>query len=115
PHRAALEHTTLLRCRAGTRLEPGRGRASDECDARLLRCRRRCTDDRVTPSGASVLRFGHRPSGRKSSRSSFLLEWARTSPTVEKEMECHQMTGSVKKVVPERGFGFIAADDGAEY
>jgi len=25
------------------------------------------------------------------------------------------MTGSVKKVVPERGFGFIAADDGAEY
>jgi CspA family cold shock protein len=25
------------------------------------------------------------------------------------------MTGSVKKVVPERGFGFIAAEDGAEY
>ncbi len=25
------------------------------------------------------------------------------------------MTGSVKKVVPERGFGFIAAEDGQEY
>lgn len=25
------------------------------------------------------------------------------------------MTGSIKKVVPERGFGFIAAEDGAEY
>ena len=25
------------------------------------------------------------------------------------------MTGSVKKVVPERGFGFIAAEDGEEY
>jgi CspA family cold shock protein len=25
------------------------------------------------------------------------------------------MTGSVKKVVFERGFGFIAADDGQEY
>jgi len=25
------------------------------------------------------------------------------------------LTGSVKKVVPERGFGFIAADDGEEY
>ncbi len=24
-------------------------------------------------------------------------------------------TGSVKKVVPDRGFGFIAADDGQEY
>lgn len=24
-------------------------------------------------------------------------------------------TGSVKKVVPDRGFGFIAADDGVEY
>jgi cold shock protein len=30
-------------------------------------------------------------------------------------MECHQMTGSVKKVVVDRGFGFIAAEDGAEY
>jgi cold shock protein len=25
------------------------------------------------------------------------------------------MTGSVKKVVPERGFGFITAEDGEEY
>jgi cold shock protein len=25
------------------------------------------------------------------------------------------LTGSIKKVVPERGFGFIAADDGQEY
>ena len=25
------------------------------------------------------------------------------------------LTGSIKKVVPERGFGFIAADDGEEY
>ena len=25
------------------------------------------------------------------------------------------MTGSIKKVVPERGFGFIAAEDGQEY
>lgn len=25
------------------------------------------------------------------------------------------MTGTVKKVVAERGFGFIAAEDGAEY
>lgn len=25
------------------------------------------------------------------------------------------LTGSVKKVVPDRGFGFIAADDGQEY
>ena len=25
------------------------------------------------------------------------------------------MTGSIKKVVPERGFGFITAEDGAEY
>lgn len=36
-------------------------------------------------------------------------------PTVEKDKECCQMTGSVKKVVAERGFGFIAAEDGAEY
>jgi CspA family cold shock protein len=25
------------------------------------------------------------------------------------------LTGSIKKIVPERGFGFIAADDGQEY
>ena len=25
------------------------------------------------------------------------------------------LTGSVKKIVPDRGFGFIAADDGDEY
>ncbi len=25
------------------------------------------------------------------------------------------LTGSIKKVVPERGFGFITADDGQEY
>ena len=27
----------------------------------------------------------------------------------------HMLTGSVKKVVNDRGFGFIAADDGQEY
>ncbi len=25
------------------------------------------------------------------------------------------LTGNVKKIVPERGFGFISADDGNEY
>jgi cold shock protein len=44
-----------------------------------------------------------------------LLEWARTSHPCREGMECNQMTGSVKKVVPERGFGFIAAEDGTEY
>ena len=33
----------------------------------------------------------------------------------EKELETTRMTGTVKKIVAERGFGFITAEDGQEY
>ena len=45
-----------------------------------------------------------------------LLERTRASVAALGRVWRHQMlTGSVKKVVNERGFGFIAADDGQEY
>src|SRR5207245_2286688 len=45
-----------------------------------------------------------------------LLERTRCVLRPSREGRRHQMlTGSVKKIVAERGFGFIAADDGQEY
>src|SRR5947208_2955650 len=46
----------------------------------------------------------------------YLLERTRESfETFGKVWRCQMLTGSVKKIVPDRGFGFIAADDGDEY
>jgi CspA family cold shock protein len=37
------------------------------------------------------------------------------SPLFGKRLEVHVTTGTIKKVVADRGFGFIAAEDAKEY
>jgi CspA family cold shock protein len=45
-----------------------------------------------------------------------LLELDRASAlSVREDLEVHMTTGIIKKVVADRGFGFIAAEDGKEY
>jgi CspA family cold shock protein len=45
-----------------------------------------------------------------------LLERARAFATLLSRMEWGEMpTGTIKKLVSDRGFGFIAAEDGREY
>jgi CspA family cold shock protein len=39
----------------------------------------------------------------------------RLPPTVREDVEVNVTTGTIKKVVSDRGFGFIAAEDGKEY
>ena len=39
----------------------------------------------------------------------------RFASAVRKVLEVHVTTGTIKKVVADRGFGFIAAEDGKEY
>jgi len=39
----------------------------------------------------------------------------RFSATFGSNLEVHMTTGTIKKVVSDRGFGFIAADDAKEY
>lgn len=56
-------------------------------------------------------RFRRSPCGRW-----FLLEQAVRRKSVREEHEVHNVTtGTVKKVISERGFGFISAPDGKEY
>lgn len=38
-----------------------------------------------------------------------------SSPVREQESEARMPSGTIKKLVADRGFGFIAADDGTEY
>ena len=45
----------------------------------------------------------------------FLLEPAVRRRFFEKMNEVNMTTGTIKKVVSDRGFGFIAAEDGKEY
>jgi CspA family cold shock protein len=44
-----------------------------------------------------------------------LLERARASVVCFREEEFEMPTGTIKKLVSDRGFGFIAAEDGREY
>jgi CspA family cold shock protein len=44
-----------------------------------------------------------------------LLERARASVAWFREEEFEMPTGTIKKLVSDRGFGFIAAEDGREY
>jgi CspA family cold shock protein len=44
-----------------------------------------------------------------------LLERTAVSCSVREDMEVNMTTGTIKKVVSDRGFGFIAAEDGKEY
>jgi CspA family cold shock protein len=46
---------------------------------------------------------------------SFLLEQARAFNGHVREEECQMSEGTIKKVVSDRGFGFIQAEDGKEY
>jgi CspA family cold shock protein len=39
----------------------------------------------------------------------------RPVPRFEKKNEAYMSTGTVKKLVADRGFGFITADDGKDY
>jgi cold shock protein len=54
--------------------------------------------------------------GRRSPRSSILLERARAFARISFEKRSWAMpSGTIKKLVSDRGFGFIAAEDGREY
>lgn len=46
---------------------------------------------------------------------SILLERARAFDRDFREEEIEMPTGTIKKLVSDRGFGFIAAEDGREY
>jgi CspA family cold shock protein len=54
-------------------------------------------------------------SGWCTPRSSILLERARAFVDSFREEELEMPTGTIKKLVSDRGFGFIAAEDGREY
>ena len=45
----------------------------------------------------------------------FLERTVRVAVQFGKELEVNVATGTVKKVISDRGFGFIAAEDGKEY
>jgi cold shock protein len=51
-------------------------------------------------SALAVGRFSNRPRQREAVRSG---------------KEVHRMSGTIKKLVADRGFGFITADDGTDY
>jgi cold shock protein len=46
---------------------------------------------------------------------SFRTDRAFLPPLVREVLEVHVTTGTIKKVVADRGFGFISADDAKEY
>src|SRR5712675_1056027 len=45
----------------------------------------------------------------------FRTDRAFLQPAVRRVLEVHVTTGTIKKVVADRGFGFIAAEDAKEY
>jgi superfamily II DNA/RNA helicase len=65
----------------------------------------------------SVLQYSRlaRPSGSPNVRPAFSLEQADASGALFERRRTGMPKGTVKKVVSDRGFGFIAADDGKEY
>jgi CspA family cold shock protein len=60
--------------------------------------------------------LGARRNSRRASRGRHLFERAvRSAIPVREVLEVIMTTGTIKKVVADRGFGFIAAEDEKEY
>src|SRR4029079_4998528 len=84
---------------------------------RLLSSARPGSQPYLRPSGlrTSVLRWGPRRNSRRCSAWSPFSNGPRLANLVREVLEVMMTTGTIKKVVADRGFGFIAAEYSKEY